>query len=287
MSWPAKSSVITSSRICVSLRRLPSSSSASSSRLRMSLPRRPEDLPVCDLRVDQDIELSRRRPASAPTASACRGTRGAGSRWRRRRAPPRTARRRRSRAPGRCRGPGRTARASRRASRGGASSRTDRAVPGDEPLDGMLGLLTDRLDGGGDVLAVEGGEHDAPGAAVEVAVDRQQPIAHQPDQVAEAPFAPLEVGCVRDEDVVVRRRTEHEDDVAVQQPQREDRPEALVALEQHLERFLREAARARKREAGLARRVGHPRAALVAQVLEKDPHRASIQHRRRSDERHA
>ncbi len=130
-----------------------------------------------------------------------------------------------------------------------------------ELLDRPLGLLVDRLDRVGDVLAVEGGQHDAAGAAVEVAVDRQQPVAHQPDQVAEAPFAPLEVGGVRDEDVVVRRRPEHEDDVAVQQPQREDGAEALVALEQHLQRFRRRsgacaAARSASRPAGRGRAPG-------------------------------
>ena len=54
-----------------------------------------------------------------------------------------------------------------------------------------------------DLLAVEGGQHDLPRAAVEVAVDREQPVAEQRDQVAEVAFAPDEVAGVRDEDVVV------------------------------------------------------------------------------------
>ena len=72
-------------------------------------------------------------------------------------------------------------------------------------------------------------QHDPPRAAVEVAVDRQQAVAHQPDQVAEVALAPGEVGSVRDEHVVVGLRPEHEHDVRVEQPQREDRAVALVA----------------------------------------------------------
>jgi hypothetical protein len=137
-----------------------------------------------------------------------------------------------------------------------------------ELLDRPLGLRADRIDGGGDVVTMERGQHDAAGAAMEVAVDRQQPVPHQSDQVAEAAFAPLEVGGMRDEDVVVGGGAEHEDDVAVKQAQREDRAEALVTLEQHLERVLGEAARAQQREARFPRGVGNPSPALVTDVVE-------------------
>src|ERR1700704_3772649 len=91
---------------------------------------------------------------------------------------------------------------------------------------------------------MEDRQHDPAREAGEFAVDRQQTVAHQPDQVAEVPVAPREVRRVRDEDVVVCLRPEHEDDVRVEQAQREDRAVARVVLEQHLERFVREAARA-------------------------------------------
>jgi len=54
-------------------------------------------------------------------------------------------------------------------------------------------------------------------------VSSPSPIS--PIRVTEAAFAPLEVGGVGDEDVMVGRRPEHEDDVAVEQPQRENRAE--------------------------------------------------------------
>ena len=63
-------------------------------------------------------------------------------------------------------------------------------------LEGALGLLDDHIHGGGDVVAVECRQHDHSRAAVELTVDRQQPIAHQTDQVAEVPVAPEEVGGV-------------------------------------------------------------------------------------------
>ena len=135
-------------------------------------------------------------------------------------------------------------------------------------------LLHDHLDRRGDVLAVEGRQHDHARAAVELAVDREQPVAHQADEVAEVGLAPEEVGGVGDGDVVVGGRPEHEHDVAVEQPQREDRAEALVGLEQHRQRFVGEAARAGQREAGFARRERNGRRALVAQVVEQHRQRA-------------
>src|SRR5688572_32128865 len=55
----------------------------------------------------------------------------------------------------------------------------------------------------GDSLAVERRQHDLARAAVIVAVDRQQAVAEQRDQVAEAAVAPDEVLGARDEHEVV------------------------------------------------------------------------------------
>ena len=87
------------------------------------------------------------------------------------------------------------------------AGRAARAIAG-------VGLGDHRLDRGGDLLAVEGGHHDRPGAVVVVVVDRQQAVAEQRDQVAEARLAPVEVLRVGDGDEVVGLRAEHEDDPA-------------------------------------------------------------------------
>ena len=62
-----------------------------------------------------------------------------------------------------------------------------------------------------DLLAVEGGHHDRPRAVMVVVVDRQQAVAEQRDQVAEARLAPVEVLRVGDGDEVVGLGAEHED----------------------------------------------------------------------------
>ncbi len=59
-----------------------------------------------------------------------------------------------------------------------------------ELLKRAVGLLDDCVGRCGDVLAVEGGKHDPPGSAVELAIDRQQTVAHQADQVTEVRLAP-------------------------------------------------------------------------------------------------
>ena len=43
------------------------------------------------------------------------------------------------------------------------------------------------------MLAVEGRQHDQARAAVELAVDREQAVAHQADEVAEVRFAPVKL----------------------------------------------------------------------------------------------
>ena len=120
--------------------------------------------------------------------------------------------------------------------------------------------------GGFDALAVEGGQHDPARAAVEVAVDGEQPVAQQWHQVAHAPVAPRVVGRVGDGDVVVGLGPQREDVVAVEDPRGEDRAEPLVEVEQQRQRVAREALRAGQARARLARREGDGRLALRAQV---------------------
>ncbi len=129
-------------------------------------------------------------------------------------------------------------------------------------------------------------QHDPPRVAMEVAVDRQQPVAHQADQVAKVRLAPAEVGRVRDGDVVVGLRPQHEHHVAVEQPQREDRAEALVGLEQQRQGLGGKAPGARQRRALFAGRKRHGRAALRAQVFEQDRKGARSEQRPRTDEGH-
>ncbi len=71
-------------------------------------------------------------------------------------------------------------------------------------------LLEHHVDRSGDVLAVERGHHDPPRAVVVGAVDRQQAVAEEGDQVAEARLAPVELLGMLDGDVGVRLRAEHE-----------------------------------------------------------------------------
>ena len=96
-----------------------------------------------------------------------------------------------------------------------------------------------------------------------VAVDRQHPVAEQRHQVAEVPSRHEKFAALETVHVVVGLRAQHEDDVAVEDPQREDRPEALVGLEQQRQRIAREAARARHRERRLAGRERDRRGPLA------------------------
>jgi hypothetical protein len=100
---------------------------------------------------------------------------------------------------------------------------------------------------------MEGRQHDPPRAPVVGAVDGEHPVAEQRDQVAEAALAPAEVVRVGDGDVVVRLRPEHEHAAGVQDPDREDRPEALVGVEQDGQRIAPKRARARETEVRRAR----------------------------------
>ena len=107
-------------------------------------------------------------------------------------------------------------------------------------------------------------------------VGRQQAVAKQRDQVPEVRFAPHEVGGVGDGYVVVGGRPKHEHDVAVQDPQREDGPIALIGVQQQGQRLLDEALGACDREGGIAGRVGHRGGPLVGEVLDEDPERVFV-----------
>ena len=89
-----------------------------------------------------------------------------------------------------------------------------------QALDRRRRLGDHRLHRSRDLLAVEGGHHDLAGAVVVGVVDRQQAVAEQRDQVAEARLAPVEVLRVGDGDEVVRLGTEHEDHRVMEEAER-------------------------------------------------------------------
>ncbi len=134
-----------------------------------------------------------------------------------------------------------------------------------------------------DLLAVEGGQHDRPGAVVVGVVDRQQAVAEQRDQVAEARLAPVELLRVADGDEVVGLRAEHEDRADVEQSQAEDRPELFVGVEQDRQRVARHLHRPRDVEVGQARRVHAPPPPLRGEVAADADERVAGHHRRALD----
>ena len=140
-------------------------------------------------------------------------------------------------------------------------------------VDRLIGLDRHRLGRGDDLLAVEGRHHDRPGPVVVVLVDRQQAVAEQRDQVAEARLAPVEVLRVADGDEVVRLRAEHEDDARVQQPQAEDRAELFVGAEQQRQRVVGDLVGAGPAEVVMAGRELPPPAPLVDEIADHPAHR--------------
>ena len=201
---------------------------------------------------------SRERHQPPPGRAAVRAAAAGGSRCRRSRARARSARRPRARAG--VVGVEAEQRPHRDPHRQVAhpARRRRRSPPAAAPPSAASASARHRLDRRLDLLAVEGGHHDPPGAVVVAAVDRQQAVAEQRDQVAEAALAPVEVLRVGDGDVVVGLGAEHEDDPRVQQPQAEDRPVALVAGEQQRQRVVGHLAGAREAEAGRPGRIGNP-----------------------------
>ena len=280
VSWPANSSVITSSRTCSSLSRPPSSSAASSSSESRSSPRSPLRAAAGDLGEDQPVEaparVGQRRPRRARTAQHLQPV-----------VAPVVA----ERALELARGvePGGAAvrveaeqRAHRDAQRELPPPRVHvDPVAGRHGRDRALDLGLHRAQRGGDPLAVERGQHDPARAAVELAVDRQQAVAEQRDQVGEAAVAPGEVGRVRDQDAVVGRRPEHEHHARGEHAQAEDRAVALVGVEQQAERVGDDPVRAPHRRHHVAGGVARRRAQLRAQVV-RDAHERVGRDRRRA-----
>ena len=212
-----------------------------------------------DLAEDDLVEHRARGDHLAPGRARARAAGAAGSRSRRSRARARSARPRRRPCRPR-RGRGRAAPASRSASPGCASSRRRR-----RPRRGAGARSPARprppspRPSAVDLLAVEGGHHDRPGAVVVVVVDRQQAVAEQRDQVAEARLAPVEVLRVGDGDEVVGLRPEHEDDLGVEQAQAEDRPVLFVVGEQQRQRVVGDLVGAGEAEVARARAGSLPR----------------------------
>ncbi len=192
------------------------------------------------------------------------------------------------------RGRGRAAPASRSASPGCASRRRcRRRCRGAGSASAASASIAHRRGRGLDLLAVEGGQHDRPGAVVVALVDRQEAVAEQRDQVAEARLAPMEVLRVADGDEVVGLRAEHEDDLGVEQAHAEDRPELFVGAEQQRQRVGGGLLGAREAEVTRPGRVGAPPPPLGAQVVgdaeervRRQPRRAVGERRRRVDRGH-
>ena len=159
-------------------------------------------------------------------------------------------------------------------------------APGDERVERGGGLGEHGVERGEDALAMEGGQHDAPRGAVEVAVGREQAIAGEAHQVAEVGGAVLEVGGVGDGDVVVGVGPEREHGVGVEEAQREHRAEALVGLQQQGQGFVGEALGAGQRGSGFAGRKGDGGGALVEQILDEDDERVVGAERWRGAEGH-
>ena len=157
------------------------------------------------------------------------------------------------------------------------------AVPRPPGGEGAIGLLHHRRGRGREVLAMEGGQDDAPGPAVVGAVDGQQAVAEQRDEVAEGALAPAEPVGLGDEDGVVGLRAEGEDDVGVEDPDREDRAVTLVGVEQDGQGIDQHPARADERE---PRRPGGQASGhlpLLAQVVTHAQEGVRGQRARRGD----
>jgi hypothetical protein len=157
------------------------------------------------------------------------------------------------------------------------------APAGERAVD--LGLH--HLDRPGHPIVVKGGEHDPARAAVKVAVDREQAVTQERDQVPHVPLAPGEVPGMGDGHVVVGLRAEHEHRVGVEDAQREHGPVALVGLEQQGEGIEREALRAPEVGPGLAGRKRHVDRTLGQQVAGQVALRIGAQGGRAGERRHA
>lgn len=146
-------------------------------------------------------------------------------------------------------------------------------LAGPQRRDRLPRLDLHRIHRGTELFAVEGRQHDRPGAVVVILVDRQQAVAEQRDQVAEARLAPVEVLRVADGDEVVGLGAEHEDAADVQQAHAEDRPVLFVGAEQQRQWVVRDLVGAREAEVTGTGREPAPRAQLGSDVPSDPPQR--------------
>ena len=98
-------------------------------------------------------------------------------------------------------------------------------------------FLIHHLGCGNHPLAMERRHDYSPRDVVVVTVGRQQAVADQRDQVPDAAAAPAEVLAPGNEHEVVGLGADHREVVAERDPHPEDRPVALVALQQQLQRI--------------------------------------------------
>ena len=158
-------------------------------------------------------------------------------------------------------------------------------LAGSQTLDRRRCLAGHCLDRRRDLLAVEGGHHDLARPVVVGVVDRQQAVAEQRDQVAEARLAPVEVLGVAHGDELIGLGAEHEDHRVVEEPGAEDRPVLLIEREEQRQRVPRRLQGAAEVEVLRTRRVGAaaPYADLRAHVFGDPAHRIGAQLPRRLD----
>jgi hypothetical protein len=136
-----------------------------------------------------------------------------------------------------------------------------------QPVDRGVRLAGHRRHRGLDLLPVKRRHHHPALAIVVAAVDRQQAVTEQRDEIAEASLAPAEVLRVGDGDVLVRLRPEHEDDPSVEEADAEDRAELLVERQEDRQRVVGEAPRAGEVEVGGTRGIWNAGTALAADVV--------------------
>ena len=153
-------------------------------------------------------------------------------------------------------------------------------APGTKASSARVDLLLHHALRGLDARLVEGGQHHAAVRPVVRVVGREQAVAHQRDQVAEVAIAPGEVRGAAHEHVMVGLRPEHEDDVVMQDLEREDRPVARVALEHHGQRIADEAVRSAQVERQLTGRERHRRTAVGEDVAGQQDERVGRRLRR-------
>ena len=116
-------------------------------------------------------------------------------------------------------------------------------------------------------------------------IDRQQAVAEQGDQVAEAALTPVEVLRVGDGDEVVSLGTKHEDAAGVKNPKAEDRPVLLITGKKDRQRIANDLSGSGEAEISGARRKPATAPPLGEHVAGQPPHRVGGQLLRTGDRR--